>query len=476
MIYIKNYLFIFSFFLLGWQGFSQTTPTQNWKWQASSEKNAALFIGRDTITKTAQPLLSDTKEWWKAFGYPQLDSLIQLAIQNNLDLKIAQTKVEQARAQKRIVLSALFPSIRLEPSFLRQELSSNRPNPFGGQLSRVTLNSIEMPLTFNYQLDVFGENVDELKANSLLYSATQETKKDIKLQVITEVAQNFFLLLQLDAESNLLKDTEATRVENLDITSTRYGAGLVSQIDVLRAKSELSSVQVQQKNNAKLRTEIELILALLTGEDPTAFSISTTAIQFMPPEVMLIEKDLIPMSRPDLKAAELRLASSEKMFRSQKKELLPSFFVSGSYGYLSGESSNLMDSDSKNWAAGITASLPIFEGGKKRSEIKLRKSELAENQEKYNQLVLLSYQQVENSYAQLKWIHEQLIAQQDFVTAAIDAASLTNERYRKGLVNYIDVVDAERQVLEAEQLSVQLFGQELIGRVTLIKALGITPK
>src|SRR5690606_5156481 len=111
-----------------------------------------------------------------------------------------------------------------------------------------------------------------------------------------------------------------------------------------------------------------------------------------------------------------------------------------------------------------------------RSEIKLRRSELQEARENYNKLTLESYRQVENAYAQLQWVHQQLLAQQQFVIAARDAANLTGERYRKGLVNYIDVVDAERQVLEAERLSVQLFGQELSGRVSLIQALGLFPE
>lgn len=474
MKYLTYITVITALFLVMFQGYSQIDSLQKWRWQASPQENAALFIGKDTITKTVQPLLGN-KEWWTSFGYTELDSLIGLAIKNNIDVKIAQTKIEQARAQKRIAMSTLFPAIRLEPSFMRQELSGNRPNPFGGQLSRVNLNSFEMPLTLNYKLDIFGENIDQVQAGNLLTNANEEIKKEVILQVITEVAQNYFLLLQLDAEKNLLKDTEQTRIQNLEITTIRNGAGLVSQIDVLRARSELSSVQVQQKNNEKIRTEIELILALLTGADATNFTIAPTTIQFMPPEILLLDKDLIPMARPDLKAAKLRLESSEKLVQSQKKQLLPAFYLNGSYGYLSGDSSNLIEDDGKNWVAGITASLPIFEGGKKRSEIKLRKSELEENKEKYNQQLLLSYQQIENSYAQLKWIHEQLLAQQEFVSAALDAASLTSERYRKGLVNYIDVVDAERQVLEAEQLSVQLFGQELIGRVTLIKALGLTP-
>lgn|GEM_PF-6692689 len=113
--------------------------------------------------------------------------------------------------------------------------------------------------------------------------------------------------------------------------------------------------------------------------------------------------------------------------------------------------------------------LMLCSPGRKRSEIQLRKSELEETEQRLNQ-------QVEQAYAGLKWVHDQLLAQQEFVAAASDAAQLTRERYRKGLVNYRDVVDADRQVLEAEQLSVQLFGQELIGRVRLIRALGIIPE
>ncbi len=446
-----------------------------WKWQEPPQENIVLYIGNDTITKNADPV-TDSAPWWKAFGYTELDSLVQKALANNIDLRIAGARVEQARANKKIALAAMFPAIRLEPSFVRQEFSPNRPNPFGGQLDRATLNTYELPVTLSYEVDVFGKNINNVEASTLMSRASEEERKNTLLAVIAEVSRNYFLLLQLDAESDLLKHTETTRKDNLEITSTRYEAGLVSEIDVLRAKTELSSVQVQLKNNRQLRAEIELILATLTGEDASTFQVPHSKVRYLPPSVAFMEKDSLALSRPDLKAARLLLESSDKRVSKQWKELLPSFYLNGSYGYLSGDAGTLIETNGRSWIAGISASLPIFEGGRKRSEIKLRRSELQEARENYNKLTLESYRQVENAYAQLQWVHQQLLAQQQFVIAARDAANLTGERYRKGLVNYIDVVDAERQVLEAERLSVQLFGQELSGRVSLIQALGLFPE
>lgn len=471
-----NFLKYANIVLAGWFALSanaQESPA-GWKWQETTQENAALYIGNDTITENADPI-TDTAPWWEAFGYTELDSLIRKAITNNVDLKIALARVEQARANKRIALAELFPAIRFEPSFVRQEFSANRPNPFGGQLDRATLNSYELPLTLSYELDVFGKNINNVEANSLMSKASEEERKNTLLAVTAEIARNYFLLLQLDAENDLLEHTENTRKDNLEITSTRYEAGLVSQIDVLRAKTELSSVQVQLKNNRQLRADIELTLATLAGEDASTFQIPHSKVRYLPPSVAFMEKDSLSLSRPDLKAAKLLLESSDKRVSSQWKELLPSFRLSGSYGYLSGDTNNLIEDNGRTWLAGISASLPIFEGGRKRSEIKLKRSELEEARENYNRLTLESHRQVENAYARLQWVHQQLLAQQQFVAAARDAANLTGERYRKGLVNYIDVVDAERQVLEAERLSVQLFGQELSGRITLIQALGLFP-
>ena len=446
----------------------------NWRWQQPLQQDIALLIGADTIAEPAKPL-TDSSTWWESFGYAGLDSLVEMARAHNIELKVAQSLVDQARAKRKIALASMFPSIQFEPSFVRQGLSANRPNPFGGQLDAVTFSTYELPLTLSYELDVFGKNNDQVLANTLISQATEEQRRNVMLQIVSEVAQNYFLILQLDAENDLLQNTLETRRNNLDITSTRHEAGLVSQIDVLRAKTELSSIEVQLKNNSQLRAEIELVLATLSGQDATEFRIPHTRIKYLPPAIMFLEKDSLAGLRPDLKAAKLFLESNEKLVRSQKKQLLPSFYLDGAYGYLSGESANLTGDSSENWVVGVSASLPIFQGGKKRSEIQLRKSELEETEELYNQQVLVSYQQVENAYARLKWVHDQLLAQQEFVAAAIDAAQLTRERYRKGLVNYLDVVDADRQVLEAEQLSVQLFGQELVGRVGLIRALGIAP-
>ena len=242
-IFIKTILILIVFYQS--IGYSQDS-TSTWKWDVPEQTNEVLYIGTDTISKKAAPVI-ETDKWWEAFGYKELDSLIALALQNNEDLKIAQARVEQAIAQKRIAFSSSLPTLRLEPSVARQEFSANRPNPFGGQLDRVTINTFDIPLTVNYELDVFGKNIDNVKANRLAADASVESRKDILLQVITEVAQNYFLLLQVDAEKDLLKETEKTRLNNLEITTTRYEAGLVSQIDVLRAKTELSSVQVQIK-------------------------------------------------------------------------------------------------------------------------------------------------------------------------------------------------------------------------------------
>ncbi|UOB18094.1 efflux transporter outer membrane subunit [Abyssalbus ytuae] len=472
IIKITNFFLAFFgvFFIYG-----QEKPVSEWKWHISPGDDVVLYIGNDTITQSALPITNEER-WWESFGYGTLNTLEQTALTNNLDLKIAVAKLKQARANKNIALSTLFPGVRLEPSFTRQEFSANRPNPFGGQLSQVTLNTYEAPLTVSYELDVFGKNINSVEASNLVYKATEENRKQVLLEITTEVAGNYFLLIQLDAEIDLMINTEKTRLDNLDIASTRYNAGLVSQIDELRAKTELASVQAQLKNIRKLRAEIELILGELIGEDVSTFKIAPTKIRYLPPNVEFMRKDSLSLSRPDLRAARLMIESGEKILSNQKKQLLPSFYLNGAYGYLSGNSDNLIERDSRAWFAGITASLPLFEGGRKRAEIKLRRSELEEKQRDYEQALLQAYRQVENAFSNLHWIREQLLAQQEFVVAARDVSGLTNERYRKGLVNYIDVVDAERQVLEAERLSVQLFGQELTERVNLIKAMALYPQ
>lgn len=453
--------------------YGQEEPASEWRWNVpKKEQEVILYVGNDTITQHTLPITNKT-QWWKSFGYETLDTLEQKALANNVDLKIAVAKLNQAKANKDIALSNLLPSLRLEPSFNRQEYSANQPNAFGAQLQQVTLNTYQAPITVSYELDVFGKNVNNLEANKLVTEANEENRKQVLLEVTTQVANNYFLLIRLDAEIDLLQHTEQTRLDNLEIASTRYNAGLVSQIDELRAKTELASVQAQLKNTQKLRSEIELILVTLIGEDASTFEVPHTKIKYLPPHVEFIGKDSLAIARPDLRASRLMIESAEKVLKSQKKQLLPSFYLNAAYGYLSGDSDNLFESDSRTWFAGITASLPIFEGGKKRAEIKLRKSELEEEQINYQQALLRSYRQVESAFSNLYWLREQLLAQQEFVVAARDVSELTKERYRKGLVNYIDVVDAERQVLEAERLSVQLFGQELTERVNLIRSMAL---
>ena len=180
------------------------------------------------------------------------------------------------------------------------------------------------------------------------------------------------------------------------------------------------------------------------------------------------------LTRPDLKAASYAVEAHKRALKSARKNLYPSLYVTGSTGLLSGEAEQIFDGESRNWLLGATLAVPLFEGGRRQAQININEHQLQRSIGNLKQEELIAYQEVINQRSRLLRLKEQMTSQQEFRAAAQRAADLSHQRYTKGLVTYLEVVDAERIVLEAERLSIQLLGQQLLSTVDLMAAKGGT--
>ncbi len=444
---------------------------QQWKWEEQREP-LNLTINMDTLNAASTIEEINPDLWWTYFSYPFLDSLEQLAIKQNYSLQILEKRVAESRAQVRVARSGLFPNVGLNPVVNRQQFAANRPLPFDVPATRITINTYALPLDVSYEIDIFGRIRDNLQASQFDMEAVKASREDLKLAITTEVASNFFLLVSLDTEYAILERTVTTRKDNLDIVDTRFNAGLVNEIDLQRAKTELASVEVQLKNILQARTEVELALAILCGLIPSNFSVPFTPVEYLAPDIRTESPSYVLEHRPDVIEANLQMRAAEERMQSSRKNLLPSLFMNGQIGLTSGTFDEWFEGDSRTWLIGGTLAIPIFEGFRRKAQLEVSQFQLAAARDELNRRELVAFQQVENALNGLNRIREQLEAQQAFLEAAQQAATLSKSRYTKGLVTYLEVADAERLELDAERLAAQLLGQQLISTVNLIRAMG----
>jgi len=412
-------------------------------------------------------------QWWELFGDPTLNELELRAVGANQELKAAVARVDQARATARVARSEFLPNLNFDPSFTRQRYSPNQEPSFGA----LTTSSLSVPLDLSYEIDLWGRVRRSFESARAEASASAATYYNILLTLESDVAQNYFQLRSLDAEIATVTSTVGLRKEQVQLVRSRFEGGIGNELDVARAETELATTEAEAASLAKRRAELEDALAILVGSNPTTFKLAAlestnAAWNPLPPEIPAGLPGQLLERRPDVATAERQLASANARIGVAKASFFPVIRLTGSGGYLSGDIDNLFNWESRVWSIGPSVSLPIFAGGRNKAEYKRSKSAYQEAIAKYRQQILVAFGEVENSLAGIHHLSIQAAAQNRAVSNSRRAAELATERYRSGLVSYLEVVDASRDALQAERGSAQLAGQRLVVAVQLIKALG----
>jgi len=424
--------------------------------------------------RDARPLDHAAKgAWWEVFGDTTLNELERRATTANQQLKAAVARVEQARATARVSKGALLPTLESNSYFRRERYSPNQQPNFGA----LTANTIRVPLDLSYEVDLWGRLKRGFEGASADAQASLAALHNVQLIVQADVAQNYFTLRALDAELATVVSTIGLRKEQLQLVRSRFEGGVASELDVARAQTELASAEAEQSALAKQRAELEHALAVLLGEPASAFKLPALASahiawQPLPPAIPPgLPADLLER-RPDVAEAERQLASANARIGVAKSASFPVLRLTGSGGFVSGELENLFSLDSRVWSFGPSLSLPIFAGGRNRANLQRSQAAYEEAVARYRQQVLVAFGEVESSLAGLHHLARQAEAQARAVASARRAAELANERYKGGIVSYLEVVDANRATLQVERAAAQLTGQRLLASVLLIKSLG----
>jgi multidrug efflux system outer membrane protein len=420
--------------------------------------------------KEAKPLDHLPKgSWWEVFGDAHLNSLERQALNSNQELKAAFATVNQARATARIARSEFFPNVDLNPGFRRERFSPNQEPDFGS----ITANTFRMPLDLSYEIDLWGRVRRGLESARADASATLAAFHNVMLTLQAEVAQNYFRLRALDIEILTLQRSVELRNEQLGIVTTRFETGLGRELDVARGRTELATAEAELAAVTRQRVELENALAILTGQQPSSFSIAQDPTwQGQAPVIPAGLPSELLERRPDVAEAERQLAAENARIGVAKAGFFPVLRLTGSGGFLSADVESLFNWESRVWSIGPSLSLPIFAGGRNRANYQRAQARFEEAVARYRQRVLVAFADVENSLAGMQLLATQASAQQRAFTSAREARDFAMESFSAGIVEYLDVIDADRAALQTQRASAQIGGQQFIAAVQLIKALG----
>jgi NodT family efflux transporter outer membrane factor (OMF) lipoprotein len=424
--------------------------------------------------KSATPNDSIAKgNWWEVFGDAKLDELETQAMVNNPPLVAAMARVTQARAAVRITRADLYPTVTLDPSYLRERYSATRENPPGFSTPAYTANTISLPVDFGYEIDLWGRVRRSVESARAQYQGSEADYENILLTLKSDVAQNYLSLRYVDTDREILRGNIELLEKALSLTQVRHAGGVASGLDVSEAETLLATTQAQYAGLGVQRAQFEHALALLVGKPASEFSVPESPIVLAPPQIPIgLPSDLLER-RPDIAESERQMASANAQIGVARAAFFPSLSLTGtSLGYESDNITQLFNLSSTVWTAMAGASQPLFEGGRLTANLTRVRAAYDETVANYREQVLTGFKEVEDGLSGLRVLEDQEAAQNKAVESAKKTADISTARYKEGLANYLEVIDAQRTVLENEELSAQLRNDRLLTTVQLVKALG----
>jgi outer membrane protein, multidrug efflux system len=424
--------------------------------------------------KPAQPAEAQARgEWWKVFGDSELNKLIDEATAANANLAAAAARVKQARALAGISEADRIPQIGAAFGAQRGRASDvSLVLPQGTPVRPVT--AWQGKLTASYEVDLFGRVANNVSAAQADAAASEATYRSVLLALQADVAQTYFRERALDAELALLNETVRLREENVRINQRRYDLGDLGELDLARAKTELSTTRSDAIALERQRAQLEHALAVLLGKPAAAFSLdsnplmASTALPGIPAGLpsALLER------RPDIAAAQRAMIAANARIGVAKSAMFPALRLTAAGGGESEELSDLFKWSSRSWLLGALMSLPIIDGGRNRAGIARSEAALEESVAAYRQNVLTAFAEVEDNLAGLRTLAGQAQAIDDAVASARRSAQLANTLFEAGRSGYLDVLDAQRNLATVQRNAVQLRGQRATTTVALIRSLG----
>lgn len=438
-------------------------------------------VATPTAFKNAAPIseISNSKSqipdsWWLVFNDPALNELEVAALAQNPQLAAAVARLDEARARLGAARSDRQPSLTTNTTARLAGETSERvlPIPPRPITYRDSGDSYRVPFDAAYEIDLWGRVRRAIEAAGAQAQASEQDLAFLRLSLTTEVAQAWFNFRALDTEADILARTLALRSEQIAIHQKRLDAGLTTELDLQRTRAEAASAEAELADVRRRRELTANALAVLTGRAPADFKIPAATALSAPPAIPAGLPSKLLQRRPDVLAAERLLAARTAEIGVAKAAFFPTLRLTGSAGFESADLNALVERPSQFWQIGPSITYPILDGGRTKANLQVAEARARAAFSDYQQKVLVAFRETEDALVDLHQQTEQFTAIAGALEAASTAASLSTTRYEKGLVNYLEVIDAQRSQLSAERTLTQLTGARLISTIRLIKSLG----
>lgn len=411
--------------------------------------------------------------WWEIYGDADLNALVMQVAISNQNVQAAAAQYRQALALLGVNRAAYFPTLSGGLSGSRgQGVSSAATGTSSGGASAPILNSTRLAYSASWEADIWGHIGRNVEAGEASAQASDADLQAALLSAQATLVQSYFQLRVNDAQQRLLDQTIAGYERSLQITRNRYEVGVAGRVDVAQADTQLKSTQAQAIDLGVQRAQLEHAIAVLTGKAPADFQLPPKeGLAVVPPVPAALPSALLER-RPDIAAAERRMAAANAQIGVAQAAFFPALTFSSTGGYQNSSLSHLMTLPNRFWSIGPALALTLFDGGARSSQKESAVAGYDKSVASYRQTVLSAFQEVEDNLAALRQLAAEATVQQAAAQSAAEVLALTENQYQAGTVSYLNVVTAQATALGSQRSELDIAGRRLVANTVLLRALG----
>ena len=406
--------------------------------------------------------------WWTVFGDEELDQHVDATLAANQDLAGALARYDQTRALLGVARADEFPQVSLDPAFLRGRTSGTVSNA----LPALETTLYRVPVDVAYEVDLWGRVRRSVEAAQADVETNADSVAGLRLSLAASAASTYLSLRSTDRDIDVLTRTVALRNDALRLADRRAHAGVVGDLDVLRARADLSQTQADLADAHRRRDNFEHALAVLEARDAPDFRVPVKAWTPNVPTVPAGVPSSLLVRRPDVASDERALAAASARIGVARTAFFPSVQLSASAGFSSNDIGDLTARDSRLWGIGPSIHLPIFEGGRNQARLDAAQAAYRGAYARWRQDGIVAFREVQDALSDGAWLSDRGAALNATVDAATAAAKVSRSRYDRGLAGYFEVVDSEREALNSQRAAIANDQQRLLTAISLVKALG----
>ncbi len=431
----------------------------------------------------AAPQAADARlpaAWWTVFGDATLAQLEDRALRDNPNVRAAAQRLVQAQAQLGVTRAGQLPSVGVSAGISNSRTSAETSQGLALGHRSIEGNNYSVGANFSWELDLWGRVRRIVEASDAQALAAQDDRDGVLLMLSSQVATAYWQLRGLDAETAILNDALATRRESQELIEARFNAGLSNELDVARARIERANAESDLQEVQRQRNNLEHALAVLVGASPSqpllpaaAQGSAQAAALPLPPGIPVGLPASLLGQRPDLASSVATLKAFNAQVGVAEGAFYPSVSLTGNFGFASESLSDIGKGSARQFSAGpLALSLPIFDAGRNRANLKLAQARYDEAVANHEARLLTALREVEDALSDVQQRQRQGDVQAQAQQAAARALQVAQARYERGVSTYLDVTDAQRSTLQADRAAAQIRTQRLLAAVSVARALG----